>query len=160
VSHNWPLILSGGFSRLRYFSPAEKLNALPERLTSADCSLVPKTTFASGRQTFLDRVGGDIGLARELSVGFIAESPMLIARMRAAFQTDDCDSLRRAAHEYKGSVWIFSLETAVSLASDIELHSAVGNLEEAGKNRSILEGYAHYSCVLIDAMAGDTVYAS
>jgi HPt (histidine-containing phosphotransfer) domain-containing protein len=72
-----------------------------------------------------ERYDGDEDLLRELALLFVADSPQLLAELRAAVSCGDAQALHRAAHAYKGMVANFGEgeATATALA-----------LEEAGRS--------------------------
>jgi CheY-like chemotaxis protein len=69
---------------------------------------------------FLERLGGDETLAVEMIEIFSAESPRMLADVRAAIDANDADALQRAAHNLKGSVSVFGGRPAARSALALE----------------------------------------
>lgn len=68
----------------------------------------------------LERVGGDLGLLREIAVLFLIECPRIMADIRAALETGNAAALERAAHSLKGSVGNFGARQAFDAALRLE----------------------------------------
>jgi len=135
---------------------AEKLDTIAELSGARTEARSPN----QNRQSLLDRVGGDHDLAREIAYAFIGESPKLIAQMQDALTAADFIALQHAAHAYRGAVSVFGVDHAVKLSANLELHASKGDLTNAGKQLSLLEGYSDQVSVLIDAMTRDATCVS
>ena len=79
----------------------------------------------------LSQVGGDRALLKRLIAIFLADSPNGLARIQDALEHQDIESLKRAAHAFRGSVSIFAAPAAVHSAVNLETLARVGNLSQA-----------------------------
>src|SRR5205823_809571 len=79
----------------------------------------------------LQRIDGDVELLRELAATFLVNSEELVAEMRTAIDSGDFDTLRRAAHTYKGSASLFELTEIASRSQKLELLAKEQNVAEA-----------------------------
>jgi two-component system sensor histidine kinase/response regulator len=68
----------------------------------------------------LNRVGGNTRLLRELVDIFLADSPKMLAEIRRALSRRDADSLRHAAHAFRGSLSTFAARHATDAAQRLE----------------------------------------
>jgi HPt (histidine-containing phosphotransfer) domain-containing protein len=105
-------------------------------LTESEC---PPTTAVIDRTVVLDRVGGDIGLLREIVAIFLAEYPTLLAEIRESVATADAQKLERAAHSLKGAVANFAVHTATQAAYRLETIGRSSNLDAAPEALATLE---------------------
>jgi signal transduction histidine kinase/CheY-like chemotaxis protein len=80
------------------------------------------------RNEALERIGGDQQLLGDLCQIFLEESPKLMAKLRQAVDSGDCEGLMRAAHNLKG-------ESSYLGASGTS--QAARQLEEMGRNRDL-----------------------
>jgi HPt (histidine-containing phosphotransfer) domain-containing protein len=69
----------------------------------------------------IDRLGGDEDLARQLVALFLVEYPRMITELRDSIEGGVPDTVRRAAHAFKGSVANFVDGGPVSTALQIEM---------------------------------------
>lgn len=90
-------------------------------------------------EKLLERVDGDVALLRQMIELFEIECPRAIAQMRAAAESSDWPSLRRAAHAFKGSVGNFTHNGAFTTAVEVERLSAEGSGAEAISTLTALE---------------------
>ncbi len=91
---------------------------------------------ASSRATLnesalLSQVGGDRALLKQLITIFLADSPDGLARIQDALEHRDLESLKKAAHAFRGSVSIFAAPAAVHSAVNLETLARAGNLPQA-----------------------------
>ena len=89
----------------------------------------------AGRQAFLAGLGDDRELARRLVELFLAQSPRLVDRVRAAIEADDGDALRRAAHALKGTISNFPIGPARSIAARMEVIGVRRRLRRGTRRR-------------------------
>jgi HPt (histidine-containing phosphotransfer) domain-containing protein len=68
----------------------------------------------------LARLGGDRELLAEISRLFVDDAPVHLARIRAALDQRDAESLRRAAHGLKGAAANFEASALVAAARTLE----------------------------------------
>jgi HPt (histidine-containing phosphotransfer) domain-containing protein len=82
-------------------------------------------------EAFVERLGGDRLLAREMSRAFVSDAPRLLGELKAAVQSADLDAMRRAAHALKGAAGNFAAAETVALASKLEQTARDGDLTTA-----------------------------
>jgi PAS domain S-box-containing protein len=73
------------------------------------------------KEEALDRVGGDMGILKELIEVFFEECPKLMDEIRETMASGDNTALRRAAHTLKGTADIFSAKNVVETALKLEM---------------------------------------
>src|SRR6185369_1751873 len=71
-------------------------------------------------QTMIERIGDDEELARQLVTLFLAECPRMMGDLRTSVEGGVADTVRRAAHAFKGSVSNFIDDGPVATAQQIE----------------------------------------
>jgi signal transduction histidine kinase/DNA-binding response OmpR family regulator/HPt (histidine-containing phosphotransfer) domain-containing protein len=83
---------------------------------------VPQAAVAavSDCDAFVQRVGGDIALAREMAQIFIVDSARLLDAVHTAVARSDAPALREAAHALKGAAANFNGSGVVALATELE----------------------------------------
>jgi two-component system, sensor histidine kinase and response regulator len=99
-------------------------------LTQVKVKLSPAPVRAEswGRHEALERIGGDEQLLQDLCQIFLEESPKLMAKLRQAIASGDCDGLMRAAHSLKGES---------SYLGAVGTSQAARQLEDMGRNRDL-----------------------
>jgi two-component system sensor histidine kinase/response regulator len=93
-------------------------------------------------EAFVERLGGDRMLAREMARAFVSDAPRLLAELQAAAHSGDLDAMRRAAHALKGAAGNFAAAETVAVASQLEQTARDGDLTTA--------------LALVDRLAGAT----
>jgi CheY-like chemotaxis protein len=88
----------------------------------------PVRTESWSRNEALERIGGDQQLLQDLCQIFLEESPKLMAKLREAIASGDCDGVMRAAHSLKG-------ESSYLGAGGTS--QAARQLEDMGRNRDL-----------------------
>jgi len=88
----------------------------------------PVRTESWSRNEALERIGGDQQLLQDLCQIFLEESPKLMAKLREAIASGDCDGIMRAAHSLKG-------ESSYLGAGGTS--QAARQLEDMGRNRDL-----------------------
>lgn len=83
------------------------------------------------RAAVLDRLGGDAALLREISAIFLAEYPLLLARIREAVELGQPAALERSAHALKGAVSNFGAAAATQAALELEIIGRQKRLADA-----------------------------
>jgi two-component system, sensor histidine kinase and response regulator len=81
---------------------------------------------------FVNRVGGDLDLAREMALLFIPDAVRLLAAIRSAAELGDAERLRQEAHALKGAAGNFDAVRTVAGAQALELMGKSGDLSRAG----------------------------
>jgi signal transduction histidine kinase/DNA-binding response OmpR family regulator len=105
---------------------SRRLCAVVESLVSGVASPPTTADAPTGRAaldrhaTILARVGGDAGLLAEISRLFIDDVPEHLRKIRAALDARDAESLRRAAHAFKGAAANFEASAVVRAARQLE----------------------------------------
>jgi two-component system, sensor histidine kinase and response regulator len=89
----------------------------------------PEPTPTNGNG-ILERVGGDLELARELSEIFLQDCPEMMKRIEHSKTEKDAEGLAMAAHALKGSLANFGFESAVAAAKRLEMMGRQGDLTE------------------------------
>ena len=82
-------------------------------------------------ERMLMRLGGDEALAKQLAALFIEECPQMLGRVRDSLQQTEADVVRRAAHDFKGSVANFVDGGAAASALELETMGRENNLADA-----------------------------
>src|SRR5688500_10589394 len=82
-------------------------------------------------EAFVERLGGDRLLARDMARAFVSDAPRLLEELQTAAHSRDGDALRRAAHALKGAAGNFQAVETVTLAAQMELTARDGNLTAA-----------------------------
>jgi CheY-like chemotaxis protein/HPt (histidine-containing phosphotransfer) domain-containing protein len=90
---------------------------------------------AVDRERYLERVGGDEVLLRELVTAFLEDAPRLILELKDAERDDDPDTLCRAAHTLKGMLLFFEARTAADTALRLE---TMGRLRRLGESDALI----------------------
>jgi HPt (histidine-containing phosphotransfer) domain-containing protein len=89
-------------------------------------------------QKFLERIGNDESLLREVTEIFLEETPKLLARLRQAIATQDTVIVERTAHSLKGKLAYFG-SSAAEQARELERMGREHALEEALQRFASLE---------------------
>jgi two-component system sensor histidine kinase/response regulator len=87
----------------------------------------------------LDRVDGDLDVLHELVELFIADSPRLLADIRAALADRDADRLKIAAHTLKGAAGNFGAKSTVAAALRLEKMAAAREFSAGAQALEALE---------------------
>jgi HPt (histidine-containing phosphotransfer) domain-containing protein len=87
----------------------------------------------------LDRVGGDMGLLRDLAKVFLGDCPRMLKDIRAAVAEGDAKKLKLAAHAIKGSASTFSIQSTTDAALHLENLGRQGSLAGAEESLAVLE---------------------
>jgi HPt (histidine-containing phosphotransfer) domain-containing protein len=85
------------------------------------------------------RLGGDEALTRQLVSLFLTECPRMMAAVRESVSGGSADTIRRAAHAFKGSVSNFTDRGAVLTAFELESMGRDGRVAEAPEALAKLE---------------------
>ncbi len=81
---------------------------------------------------FIERIGGDAGLAREMARTFLDEADRLLDAVASAIAAGNVDAVRRAAHALKGAAGTFDAAPTVAAAAELERLARGGDLATAG----------------------------
>ena len=100
-------------------------------MTPAHLVETSHATDALNRAAVLDRLGGDVGLLREITAIFLAEYPDLLAQIGEAIRQGKARDVERSAHTLKGAVANFGFSSATDAALQLELIGRRGRLAEA-----------------------------
>jgi HPt (histidine-containing phosphotransfer) domain-containing protein len=85
------------------------------------------------------RVGGDAGLAREMTNIFLADADRLLGDVRAAVGTGRAADLKAAAHAFKGAAGNFNASAVVRATMALEAMAQAGDLAQAAATLRTLE---------------------
>ena len=143
-----------------YLSKPIRLNVLSERLEEfLDGSStvarpdVPKTAQNDAQPIFNQGTGSSLvdwshalkGVAHNEKLlntvigAFIEDKPRLMNEVRGAWESQDCQSLRRAAHSAKGALLFLNAKPVIELASSIEVDAANGIVDGNAERIEALE---------------------
>jgi CheY-like chemotaxis protein len=111
------------------------------------------------RQAFLERMGGDAELIREVVEAFQTEMPRMRTRMREAVEKRLAAEVERAAHALKGAVGVFSAEGAVRAALTLERLGRAGELTGVEAAHTELEQEVERLVAAIEAVAREAEHA-
>jgi HPt (histidine-containing phosphotransfer) domain-containing protein len=79
-----------------------------------------------------NRVGGDLGLLRDMVVIFAAEYPLMLDQLEKAIECAELSAVEKIAHKLKGSLVQFSARAATETARRLENMGKTNALEGAG----------------------------
>lgn len=101
----------------------------------------------------LRRMGGNVGLLKQVIEFFHADAPGLKRRLRQASQSGDASLLQITAHSLKGLVSNFDAERAVKAALRVEQLGGAGHLQDAPEAIEELERELDELAISLDAEA-------
>jgi two-component system, sensor histidine kinase and response regulator len=107
--------------------PAASVSAASAPAAVAVAPPVPAAD-ACDVDAFIERVGGDADLAREMAVLFIPDAIRLVGAIREAVEAGDPERLRQEAHALKGAACNFGAARVVAAAFDLEKMGKAGDL--------------------------------
>jgi two-component system, sensor histidine kinase len=107
-------------------SPAAAAEPAPQEEPMADASAAVCNVNA-----FIQRIGGDTELAKEMALAFIADAPRLLAAISDAGEKGDARALESAAHALKGAASLFDATPTVSRAAELEAQGRRSQLDAA-----------------------------
>jgi HPt (histidine-containing phosphotransfer) domain-containing protein len=87
----------------------------------------------------MNRIMGDMELARTLAEGFLADMPVQIEKLKAAIGTGDSSLAGKQAHRIKGAALTMGGIAFQKIAYSMELAGKGGNLKSLGAQMSQLE---------------------
>lgn len=105
-------------------------------------------------RTFIEQLGGDADLARQMARTYLRQADRLMAAVRSALDARDADALRRAAHALRGSAANFGAAPTGAAAADLEGAGRSGNLAGADALFAQLELEAERLVVALRDFAG------
>jgi two-component system, sensor histidine kinase and response regulator len=91
----------------------------------------PPPPDACDVDAFIERVGGDVDLAREMAVLFIPDAIRLVGAIKEAVDAGDADRLRQEAHALKGAAGNFGAARVVAASFDLEAMGKAGDLSRS-----------------------------
>jgi len=101
---------------------------------------IDKTTFEE-----LKQMSGE-DFINELIDTFLEDAPKIIAEIKSAFESNNVDSFRRAAHSMKSNAATFGATQLAALAKELEMLGKENKLHETGdKLKALDETYASVS---------------
>jgi len=98
---------------------------------------------------FIERVGGDTDLARELAVLFIPDAIRLVGRIRDAVDAAEPERLRQEAHALKGAAGNFGAARVVAASLDLEMMGKAGDLS---RSKAVLATLEEDASQLVEAL--------
>jgi histidine phosphotransfer protein HptB len=78
------------------------------------------------------RVGGDLGLLRDMLTMFAHEYPSMLDDLQQAIRRGDSPAAEKLSHKLKGSLVQFSAQAAAGTAARLEKMGKLNALDEAG----------------------------
>jgi signal transduction histidine kinase/DNA-binding response OmpR family regulator/HPt (histidine-containing phosphotransfer) domain-containing protein len=125
----------------------------PVPVTAAAPAAAPAAAAPRGRacdvDAFIARVGGDVELAREMSILFIPDAVRLLDAIRDAVAEGNAERLRQEAHALKGAAGNFGAALVVAGASDLEM---IGKSGDLSRSKAVLVTLNLDAVQLIDAL--------
>ena len=91
------------------------------------------------RQTMLRSVENDLVLLNELAEIFFAESPGLLAQIRAGLAEHNAEAVERSAHTLKGALSNFGAIRACEAARELEIRGRDSRLDDSAAPLALLE---------------------
>ena len=99
-------------------------------------SVIDKTTFDE-----LKQMSGE-DFINELIDTFLEDAPKMIAEIKSAFESNNIESFRRAAHSMKSNASTFGASQLSALAKELEMLGKENKLHETGDRlRALDEAY-------------------
>jgi HPt (histidine-containing phosphotransfer) domain-containing protein len=121
---------------------------VPDRRRAAPASAAGAAAARPGRRppagngrAILERMGGDLRLARRVGRIFVEDYPVTMSRIREAIARGDAGALMREAHALKGSVANFAAPAARESAARLEEIGRGGDLSTAREICATLRGH-------------------
>jgi len=102
-------------------------------------------------KTMLGSVENDLELLRELAEIFFAESPGLLAQIRAGVMESNPETIERSAHTLKGALSNFGALRACEAARELEIRCRKARLEDAAELCSRLDAEVAVACNALSA---------
>lgn len=97
-------------------------------------------------QRALERLGGDVGLLRQMGEMYIEDIPGLLQELKSALQRQDAEEVTRSAHSISGLSSTFEAKQCCAVARSIEDAGKRKDLETAGELIPILQGEIDQVC--------------
>ena len=79
-------------------------------------------------EAFVERVGGDVELAREMALLFVPDALRLLDGLAGAIAAGNAERVRQDAHALKGSAGNFDAAPTVQGAAPLEIMGKAGDL--------------------------------
>ena len=117
----------------------------------APAPAVPAPTASCDVNAFIDRLGGDVELARDMATLFIPDAMRLLEKIREAVGAANPERLRHEAHALKGAASNFNATQVVAASRDLESMARSGDLGRSPAVFAALE--AHTNELLADLRA-------
>jgi two-component system sensor histidine kinase/response regulator len=142
-----------------------KLLALVDQTGSAspspdDAPEPPATPQPCDINAFIERVGGDAELAREMALLFIPDATRLLGAIREAVESGDAARLRHEAHALKGAAGNFDATRTVAAAFELERMGKSGDISRAAEVFTTLQADAVLLIEALRAFGGAQTCAS
>jgi HPt (histidine-containing phosphotransfer) domain-containing protein len=109
----------------------------------------PPPPDACDVDSFIERVGGDTDLARELAVLFIPDAIRLVGAIRDAVDAAEPERLRQEAHALKGAAGNFGAARVVAASLDLEMMGKAGDLS---RSKAVLASLEEDASQLVEAL--------
>lgn len=120
----------------------------------------PPATSTCDCDAFVARLDGDVRLARQMALAFVADAPRLVRALTQAIAARDADGVRRAAHAIKGAAMNFDAVDTVAAAARLERAAQAGDLTEAPALAGRIEAAAAQLVAALSEFGGSSSCAS
>ena len=127
----------GGDCKFHISNPKSQIeDPAPPRFISHPSSLIPKPSSFTPASPFnldraLARLGGKLGLFREMAGYFFSDAVKLLPEILAAAAAGDATAIGKRAHQLKGTLLYLGADAAVEAVTRVETISHSGNLADA-----------------------------
>jgi len=131
-----------------------------DQLLSMMAELVPaenKTEIATpefDRSAFLNRVQGDMDLAREVVEMFSRDQETMLSEMKSCIADHNGPALTAVAHTMKGCLSNFSAHDSVNAALELEESGRNGDFEQSKQTLAELEGHIRRLTSELNSLTG------
>jgi HPt (histidine-containing phosphotransfer) domain-containing protein len=103
----------------------------PADLPFGSAGVIPHTAPPCDVEAFIERVGGDVELAREMALLFVPDALRLLDGLASGVAANDAERLRQDAHALKGSAGNFDAAPTVAAALALEMMGKSGDIAGA-----------------------------
>jgi CheY-like chemotaxis protein/HPt (histidine-containing phosphotransfer) domain-containing protein len=93
----------------------------------------------------------DPGILEDLIRGFRAETPKILLKLKEAAATGDANTLRKAAHNLKGSGGNLGLLRLAAVSAELERQARAGTVDGAAALSALIEQEYEVACRVLDA---------
>ena len=117
---------------------SESLISHPSSLNLSSSSLLPDSS-PFDLDAALQRLGGELGLFREMVGFFFGDGLKLLDEIKAAAEAGDATTIERKAHRLKGTVLYLGAEAALEAVANVEILGRSRDLTGAARAIPLME---------------------